>query len=186
MPKRYDDDKPQKSWREIDRAKDGSAHRKPTGGGMNPSKQARADSASKAYKSKLDSFFDGDGIAPEHAKEKLSKIQDTSDTGKARAKAIKNIKEAKTSTALNKAFAAFLKKWELPTDYEILSQALNCSDETYIEQSLDLLDAMFDDNRIPKQMQLLEQRLRKVKTLADDPDLQDKADALIKKLRLFK
>ena len=186
MPKRYDDDKPQKSWREIDRAKDGSAHRKPAGGGMTPVKQARADSASKVYKSKLDAFFDGDGKAPEHVKEKLSKIRDTSDAGKARAKAIKAIKEAKTSSALDKAFAAFLKKWELPSDYDLLSQALNCGDETYIEQSLDLLESMFDDNRVPKQIQLLEQRLRKVKTLADDPDLQDKAAALIKKIRLFK
>ena len=186
MPKRYDDDKPQKSWREIDRAKDGSAHRKPTGASMNPFKQARADSASKVYKSELDAFFDGDGNAPAHIKKKLEKIQDTSETGKARAKAIKMIKDAKTSSALDKAFAAFLKKWEMPPDYDILSQALNCGNETYIEQSLDLLETLFDDSRVPKHIQLLEQRLRKVKTLADDPDLQDKAAALIKKLRLFK
>ncbi len=186
MPKRYDDDKPKKSWREIDRAKDGSAHRKPESGGMNPFKQTRADSASKVYKSKLDSFFDGDGKAPAHVTEKLSKIQDTSDTGKARAKAIKAIKEAKTSSALDKAFGAFLKKWELPPDYDILSQALNCGDENYVTQSLDMLETMFAENRIPKHIQLLEQRLRKVKTLADDPDLQDRAAALMKSLRLFK
>jgi hypothetical protein len=186
MPKRYDDEKSRRSWREIDRAKDGSAHRAPDKPQMNPFKQSRADAASKVYKSKLDAFFEGDAAAPGHVKEKLSKIQDTSAEGKARAKALKAIKDAKTSTALDKAFAAYLKKWDLPPDFDILSQALNCGDETYVEQSLDMLEQMFKENRVPKHIQLLEQRLRRVKSLAEDPDLQDKAAALMKTLRLFK
>ena len=186
MPKRYDDDKPKRSWREIDRSKDGSAHRAPDRPKMNPFKQARADAASKVYKSKLDAFFDGEAAAPVHVKEKLSTLQDTSDTGKARAKALKTIKDAKTSSALDKAFGAYLKKWELPPDFDILSQALNCGDESYVAKALDMLEEMFQANRVPKHTQLLEQRLRRVKTLADDPDLQDKAAALMKTLRLFK
>ena len=58
MPRDYDSDKPKRSWRDIDRNKDKSAHRKEDRPPMNPFKQARADSASKVYKSKLDSFFD--------------------------------------------------------------------------------------------------------------------------------
>jgi hypothetical protein len=152
---------------------------------MNPFKQTRADSASKVYKSKLDNFFEGDGKSPDHVREQLSNIKETSPEGKARAKALKAIKDAGTSSALDKAFAAFLKKWEMPPDYDVLSQALNCGDEEHIGLALDMLEEMFGERRVPRQLQLLEQRLRKVKTLAEEPELQDKAAKLIKDLRLF-
>jgi hypothetical protein len=185
MPRDYDSDKPKRSWRDIDRQKDKSAHRDPDRPKMNPFKQARADSASKVYKSKLGAFFDGDAEAPEHVRQKLSEIDETSAEGKARTKALKAIKDAATSSALDKAFGAYLGKWEMPPDYDILSQALNCGDETFVAEALELIEAMLADNRVPKRLQLLEQRLRRVKTLADDPDLQDKAGSLLKTLRLF-
>lgn len=185
MPRHYDDDRPKRSWREIDKNKDRSQHRKEDQGPKNPLKQARSDSASKVYKAKLDSFFDGDGKAPDHVREKLAGITETSEDGKTRAKALKNIKDAATSSALDKAFGAFLKKWEMPPDYDILSQALNCGDEEHIRVALDMLEQMFKEKRVPRHVQLLEQRLRKVKTLADDSDLQDKAAVLMKELRLF-
>lgn len=185
MPRNYDSDRPKKSWKELDNNKDRSAHRAPDKPAMNPFKQARADSASKVYKSKLDAFFDGDGKAPTMIKEKLATIQDTSEEGKARIAAIKAIKDASTSTALDAAFGAYLEKWELPLDFDVLSQALNCGDESYVEASLNTLEKMFADKRAPKHVQLLEQRLRRVKTLAEEPALQDKAAALMKTLRLF-
>ena len=180
-----DYDKPKRSWREIDRQKDSSAHRDPHQPKMNPFKQARADSASKVYKSKLDAFFDGDGTAPEHVRQKLSEIEETSEEGKARAKALKAIKNSSTSSALDKAFHAYLKKWELPPDYDILSQALNCSEERYVGMALEQIEMLLAQNRVPKRVQLLEQRLRKVKSLSDDPDQQAKAASLLKTLRLF-
>ena len=185
MPRDYDDDRPKKSWRELDRNKDRSAHRAPDKPAMNPKKQARSEAASKAYKSKLDAFFEGDGKAPAVIKDKLANLQDTSEEGKARTLALKHIKDATTSSALDKAFGDFLKKWELPSDYDVLSQALNCGDESYVEAALDLLEKMFADKRVPKHIQLLEQRLRRVKTLAEEPALQDKAQVLLKSLRLF-
>ncbi len=185
MPRDYDSDKPKRSWRDIDRQKDSSAHRAPDKTRMNPFKQARADSASKVYKSKLDAFFEGDGTAPEHVREKLSRISETSEEGKARAKALKAIKDAVTSSALDKAFGAYLKKWDMPPDYDILSQALNCGDDEYVGQALDMIEEMFASNRTPKRVQLLEQRLRKVKSLSEEPDQQEKAEGLLKTLRLF-
>jgi hypothetical protein len=185
MPRNYDDDRPKKTWRELDNAKDRSAHRAPDKTPMSPFKQARADSASKSYKSKLDAFFDGDGKVPTIVKDKLANIQDTSLEGAARTLAIKAIKDASTSHALDEAFARFLEHWELPFDFDVLSQALNCGDESYIAAALDTIDKMFKDKRIPKHVQLLEQRLRRVKTLSEEPDLQEKAAALMKTLRLF-
>lgn len=184
MPGNYDD-KPKKSWRELDRNKDRSSHRAQDRPQMNPSKQARADSASKVYKSKLDAFFEGEASAPGIVKDKLTQIQDTSKEGKARIAALKAIKDASVSSALDAAFDEYLKNWELPFDYDILSQALNCGDESHVSAALDMLEKMFADKRIPKHAKLLEQRLRRVKTLAEEPDIQDKAAALMKTLRLF-
>jgi hypothetical protein len=179
------DDKPKRSWREIDKKKDSSKHRQQDRKPMSPHKTARAASASKVYKSKLDAFFSGDGKVPEHVKEKVDALQTTSGEGKARANALKAIKDANTSSAADKAVAAYLKKWELPPDFDVLSQVLTCSDEDYILDAMEIMDKIIKENRVPRRIQLLEQRLRRVKTLADDPDLQEKADQLIKKLRLF-
>lgn len=184
MPRDYD--KPKRSWREIDKKKDGSQHRPAERKPFHPNQQARAESASKVYKSKLDAFFDGEGKAPAHVKEKFAAIEDTSKAGKERTAALKKIKDAGTSGAADKAIAAYLKKWELPPDFEILAQALMCGDESYVEQAMVLLEEMFKNNRVPKRTQLLEQRLRRVKTLIDDDDLEEKATHLIRTLRLFK
>jgi hypothetical protein len=183
MPRDYD--KPKRSWREIDKKKDSSKHRQQGDKPMNPHKTARAESASKVYKSKLGAFFDGDGKAPEHVKEKIDSLQTTSKEGKARANALKAIKDANTSSAADKAVAAYLKNWELPPDFEVLSQVLTCSDEDYILDAMEIMDKIISANRLPRRVQLLEQRLRRVKTLAEDPDLQEKADHLTKKIRSF-
>ena len=183
MPKHYD--RPKRSWREIDKMKDGSAHRQPDKKPLPAHKKARAESASKVYKSKLDAFFDGEGKAPEHVKEKMAAVETTSKGGKERAAALKAIKDAGTSGAADRAVEAYLEKWELPPDFEILNQVLQCSDESYVEQAMDMLEAMFRDKRVPKRTQVLEQRLRRVKTLIDDEDLEEKATALIRTLRLF-
>jgi hypothetical protein len=185
MPRDYDDDKPRRSWREIDRNKDKSKHRREEREIMAPHKKARAESASKVYKSKLDAFFEGEGKAPASVKEKLDALEDTSKSGKERTAALKAIKDAGTSSAADKAVGDYLEKWDLPFDFEILCQVLSCSDEEYVRIAMDDLDTMLTDKRIPRRTQLLEQRLRRVKTLSEDPDLVEKADELIRALRIF-
>lgn len=179
------DDKPKRSWRDIDKKKDSSKHRQSDNRPMSRQKKVRAESASKVYKSKLDAFFEGEGRAPAHVKDKIDTLKPTSKEGKARAAALKAIKDANTSSAADKAVSAYVKKWELPPDFEVLSQVLTCSDEDYVLEALEFIERLVAEGRAPRRVQLLEQRLRRVKTLADDSDLQDKADELVKKLRLF-
>lgn len=185
MPRDYDDDRPKRSWREVDRNKDRSKHRQPDRPQMSQKKKVRADSASKVYKSKLDAFFEGDGKAPTHAKEKLEAIKETSAGGKERTDALKAIKDATTSSAADKAVAAYLDKWELPPDYDVLSQVLTCSDEEYVMTAMEMLATMLNDKRVPRRTQVLEQRLRRVKTLSDDPELADRAGEIMQLLSLF-
>jgi oligoribonuclease (3'-5' exoribonuclease) len=185
MPRDCDDDKPKRSWREIDQMKDRSKHRQADKTGLSPQKQTRANSASKVYKSQLDSFFDGAGQAPTYAKEKLKSLETNSEQGEKRIALLKAIKEAATSSAADHAVLEFLKEWELPPDYDVLSQVLLCSDERYLRQAMALLNDLLEQHRVPKRTQVLEQRLRRIKSLSDDLELQTQADALQKKLRLF-
>ena len=185
MPRDYDSDRPKRSWREIDRGKDRSAHRKEDRPKMNPFKQARADGASKVYKSRLDGFFDGDGKAPAHVKEKLDALKDTSPQGKKRMAAIKKIKEASLSSSRDDAVAAYLEEWALPADYDMLIEVLSCSDEEYVEMALEKIGELLRANRPPKRTTLLDQRLKRVATLAEEPTVVDMAKDLVKQLRLF-
>ncbi|MCP4605016.1 MAG: hypothetical protein GY847_31590 [Proteobacteria bacterium] len=185
MPRDYDDDRPKRSWREIDRKKDSSKHRKEDRQSIAPHAKVRAASASKVYKSKLDAFFDGEGKAPAHVKEKLAALDSTSQEGKERASALKTIKDAGTSSAADKAVTTYLKKWELPPDFDILAQVLTCSDEDYVKTALEMLEEMFAEKRVPRSPKIVEQRLRRVKNLSDDPDLAEKAGELMRTLRLY-
>ncbi|MCU0662020.1 MAG: hypothetical protein MUC50_06805 [Myxococcota bacterium] len=180
-----DDDKPKRTWREIDAKKDRSAHRKEDKPVGSPFAQARADSASKVYRSKLDAFFEGDGKAPEVVRGKLEALTDTSPEGKKRTAALKLIKDAATSSQADGAVRAFLSEFELPLDYDILSQVLLCSDDDYVGAALHLLEAMMNEKRVPSRVALLEQRLKRVKSLSEVSEQQKAADRLIKQLRLF-
>jgi aminopeptidase N len=182
MPRDYD--KPKKSWREIDSRKDQSAHRRDDRPGKNPFAQARANNASSMYRAELDSFFDGEGKAPAHMREKFAALTDSKE-GKERKTAAAKIVDAKTSSAKTAAVKDYLKKWELPPDYSILAEVLLCSDDLLVEQALDEIDKMFDANRIPKRKALLEQRFKSLVSLTDDEDVEEKASALLKKIRIF-
>ena len=180
-----DYDKPKRSWREVDQRKDQSAHRREDRPGMNPMKQARANNASKLYKSQLDSFFDGDGKVPKGLKDKFAALEN-SEEGAARKEAAQKIINAKSSAAKTKEVKAYLEKWALPPDYGLLAEVLACNDEELQEQALDEIGSLFDDNRVPKRTSILEQRLKSLLSLADDEDIEEKAQKLLKRLRLFK
>ena len=185
MPRDYDSDKPKKSWSEIDKQKDRSLHRREERPALNPSKRVRADSASKVYKSQLDRFFEGDGAAPAQVKSKLAAIEDVSPEGVARKAAVQKIKDAVTSSAKRAAVADYLARWELPPDHDVLVEVLACDDDGYIALALKIVDNLLSANRPPRRTTILEQRLKRIVTLSEEPANQNTAKELIKKLRVF-
>jgi hypothetical protein len=187
MPREYDRNKRNKSWREIDRGKDRSAHRKEDRPRVPPNQQARSESASKVYRSKLDAFFDGDGKPPEQIREKLGQLEAKAPApgGRERIAALKAIKDAGTSSAVTKAVRAYLDKWELPPDHDVLVQVLTASDDDYVAAALELIGELLGANRPPRRTTLLEQRLKRIVSLGEEPELQDRAKAILKQLRLF-
>ena len=105
--------------------------------------------------------------------------------GKQRLAALKKIKDAGTSSAVTKAVAAYLKKWELPPDHDVLVQVLTASDEDYVADALELIGELLAANRPPRRTTMLEQRLKRIVSLGEDPALQERAREVLKQLRLF-
>lgn len=185
MPRDYDSDRPKKSWSEIDKQKDRSLHRREERPAMGQKKQARADGASKVYKSQLDRFFDGEGRAPAQVKNKLAAIEDVSPDGLARKAAAQRIKDAATSSAKRDAVKEYLAKWELPPDHDLLVEVLACDDDEYVATALKIVDELLSANRPPHRTTMLEQRLKRIVSLSEEPSVQNAAKELIKKLRVF-
>ena len=180
-----DDERPRKSWREIDKQKDRSLHRREERPPLNPNRKARADSASKVYKSQLDRFFEGEGKAPAQVKSKLAAIEDVSPDGLARKAAVQRIKDAATSAAKREAVKEYLARWELPPDHDVLAEVLACDDDGYVAIALAMIDELLSSNRPPRRTTTLEQRLKRIVTLSEEPSVQSAAKELVKKLRVF-
>lgn len=185
MAKDDDGDRPKRSWRDIDKQKDRSAHRKEERPAMSRQKQVRADNASKLYKAQLDRFFEGDGAAPKQVKDKLGALDDVSEDGLARKAALQAIRDAATSSAKRAAVSAYLARWELPPDHDVLAEVLACDDDDYIAKALALIEGLLDANRPPRRTTTLEQRLRRIVSLGETPSVQEKAKELVRKLRTF-
>ncbi len=169
MPRYDDEDRPRRSWREIDRKKDGSVHvdradpykKKKTG--------ARVDGRSKSYRSALDTFFDG-GSLPE----RFEKLGDTKEKlkgkGSKRQKALRELKEAVATSDVKKALAVYLKTdSELPRDVDALLNVLQHPDEGLVQRAIEMLDEMSNERPL-KRVELLRQRLRRVEDLAEESE----------------
>ena len=179
------DDRRERDWRAIDRNKDRSRHRQEDRpAGRDPRRAARAASASQVYRSKLDSFFDGDGAAPPHVKEKLAAL-DASPQGKKRKAALEAIQNAATSTAVARATSAFLAGYELPPDHDVLVQVLTSGDEEHQRAALDAVGELLENGRPPRRTAVLEQRLKRIIDLGEEPDVIERAEAVLGRLRAF-
>ena len=134
------DDRPKKSWRELDRAKDKS---RVTGEPRNfDDRKSYMDGKSRAtekYKSNLDALFGGGAALPEALRAKLG-MEPESEESKARKKAI----EAISKTPTQKAIAAFVTEGhEWPNDPRILMGCLGITDEKLIQPVLAALIVHF-------------------------------------------
>jgi hypothetical protein len=179
-----DTERPKRSWRDVDRNKDRSAHRKEDRPPIRDAKrQARADSASKVYRSKLDAFFDGDGAAPAQIKGKLAGLDESSAEGKERQAVLDEIKAATTSMATAKAVRRYLERWKLPPDHDVLVQAVGSAEEEHQRLALEQIAELLGRGRVPRRTAVLEQRLKRVIDLGEEPDITALAEAVLAQLR---
>lgn len=165
-----------KSWRDKDRDKDKSAHRReeiPRG------RAPRVETATATYKRQLDAFFDR-GVVPEGVRDKLP--ASASGEGSERQKQVRAIREAKTPKDLEKAVDALLAASEMPDDMELVLRILEHSKDSVLLPALAQVEAFLDSGKPLPRKKLFLERLKGLEFTSFDPRVQMKSQALVGRL----
>ncbi|MBI5546644.1 MAG: hypothetical protein HY901_22405 [Deltaproteobacteria bacterium] len=182
MAKRdIDDDRPKRSWREVDKMRD-------KGGSARQRQEDRAQErlqrspVYEQYKAKVSKLLGGEDL-PDMVREKL----DPSGALKARDDLLKKIKKVATEDrkAWAEAVTEFVDKFDMPEDAYLLVDLLDHPKDRVVEKSLDQLEVLakagaLTGSKCPKS---IDQRLRSLEMMGSDPDVQAKAKGLREKLR---
>ena len=172
-----DSDRPKKSWREIDAAKDRSLHRRDDRPKMGGKAQQRSQAAQHQYRAALDKLFEGGGASGGWSKVLPEMPQDPASEG--RQELLRAVRAATGRAAVEAAVTALLGRFELPDDPDVLSQVLLHGDDGVVRSALGKLDALVP-LRAAAGKAVLRTRLR---TLEDDPDRDHDVRELAGKLR---
>ena len=159
-----DDERPKKSWREIDKGREGSSHRKTrTDPGERAKERASKTAAYSKYKNQLDKLWTGGGELPDSLKEKLGPASKETE---ARKKLLADLK----SNPSPKTLANFVKEGhELPDDVRLLMSLLEVRDEPLLRTVLQRLKELILEGNKPNRA-LLGQRLTSIEVLAEDEE----------------
>ncbi|HEY3448151.1 MAG TPA: hypothetical protein VGK67_17470 [Myxococcales bacterium] len=182
MAKRdLDDDRPKRSWRDIDKMRD-------KGGGRQKAQEERAQQRMERspmyeqYKAKVAKMLGGEEM-PDAVREKL----DPTGELKVRDELLKKIKKVGTEDRKQWAelVTEFVGKFEMPEDAYLLVDWLDHPKDRVVEKSLNQLETLATSGALagPKCPKSMDQRLRALEMMGTDPDVQAKAKALRERLR---
>ncbi len=166
-----------KSWRDIDRGRDKSAHRDDRGSSRGGPKQ-RVESATAAYKRKLSKFFD-EGVVPEHLKERLGSDEAPSE----RQTLIRAIRQAESGRPLVKAVDAYLASYEMFDDMDLLLRVLEHPKDPVLLQAIEQIEAYVESGQAVPRKDLYRRRLEGLEFSSFDPRVQRRSQTLVGKLR---
>lgn len=170
------DDRPRKSWREIDKAKDRSAHRKdekPSAGEKQSTQRSQ-----KTYRSKLDQLFES-GKVGELLEDK--EFSDVNSGGQSRIKMLRKITSAEDPKSITKAVDEYLASFELPDDVDVLAKILEHREPDRQKEAMQRLLGLIDEFH-PRRMRAFIGRLKFIRDVGDDPEMTDLAVKLLEKV----
>jgi len=176
-----DDDRPKRSWRDIDRARGRSRHTSGDKPDYAREKLERSQ-AYREYKSNLDKFFSGGaGAAPEG----LRGLLDPTGAKSARAKDLEALQKASAEDRGKWAelAKAFVEKHELPADPYLLTELAGHPSEEVAAKAVATLRQLKEDEALKKVPPSLDQQLRSLEMTAEDDDLREAAKSLRELLR---
>ena len=175
MPNDDKGDRPRKSWREIDKGRDG----KRSGRTSSDRERERFEktTAYTRYKTNLEKVFSG-GELSESMRDRL----DPTGKGKARDVLLKKVREAEDSRSFAEAIDALLAQEEFPDDPYLLDRALDHPRIPVVLKALERLLALAAEGKLVKPPASLKQRLASLELTSDDPEVQEQSQALKRKL----
>ncbi len=176
-----------KSWREIDRGRDGSAHRSsPRDRDQRRDETAQANAAAKQYRSALEALFspkveaeDKPVVLPKTAARIVLPPNPDADPKHAeRRRLLGKVLTATGAASITRAADAFIAAgFTFPEDQETHVQLLEHADEERVREAIAKLAAIFA-GELPKRRPIIEQRLRRIEDQADEQDTRQAAAAL--------
>jgi hypothetical protein len=170
-----DDERPRKSWREIDKQKDRSQHRRDEKPVV---EKKRGPGSQKSYRAQLDRLFETGKIADLVAAKEGTDPAKAGEAGENRIKMLGAIKRAMDRESITRELDAYLAKFgELPDELDILEKAL---DHRKLDLQIDAMrriDALLDREQ-PRRKRTMVGQLKLIRDVSGD----DEAIALAKKL----
>ncbi|MBN2358414.1 MAG: hypothetical protein JXR83_03115 [Deltaproteobacteria bacterium] len=165
-------ERPKRSWREIDRARDLKHERK----APLPSAQTTLKgTAAKRYRSQLDRIFAGGGL-PDEIKRQAPGFADVEPT--ARQQLVDAVLAATSPAEIETAVDALLATEPMPGDPMLLVKILAHPKRAHAKPALaSLLDAL--ESGRPQNANLLKSRVQALRLVDDDDDLQRLADCVL-------
>lgn len=175
-----EDKKRKRSWREIDRQKDRSYHRREEAKLPFPDQKR----SNKAYKAELERFFDS-GVASQRIKTLMKETAKTnpiaSQESGDRIACVRKVRSAETFDEFISAVDELRDKYGLPSDLEILSRVLEHPDQDTVRDALTILMDL-----VPRmsllQLKSIEMRLDALEMSTEDPDTLDLLQDLREKI----
>ncbi len=178
-PRGDDDDRPKKSWKEIDQMRDGSSRRRRDKPDVGTSRRQQSNEY-RSYKSQLNKMFDGGGL-PDALKDQLDDGDAFVEEAKARKAARDAILAARTAVDVLAALAAHREAHGFPEDEEVLAKLLDLEDEETVMEAIQTIERLAGEGQLARASSL-KARLKTVQMMIDEPEIQDAARALLRKL----
>jgi hypothetical protein len=172
-----DEERPRKSWREIDNARDRSAHRReerPAGA----AERKRGPGSQKSYRATLDRLFETGKIAD------LVRGPGASDgpESESRIRMLARIEKAMDRDSICREVDAYLAKFgELPDDLEVLGKVLEHRDAERQREAMQRIDKLLDSAH-PKRQRAMVAQLKIIRDLAYDKEMVQLATKLLGRL----
>ncbi|MBI5509919.1 MAG: hypothetical protein HY903_14280 [Deltaproteobacteria bacterium] len=171
-----DDDRPKRSWREIDQMRDGSAHRKEPKRAGGPSPRGERSQAYRSYKSQLNKLFDGGGALPDALKQQLEERGVAKDASKKKT-LTDAIVTASTPKAVLAALEAYKAEYGFPENEEVMAKLLDLSDQSIVLEAVRTIGLLKTGGRL-KRPNALKARLKTLELTNDEPEVREAAKAL--------
>ena len=175
-----DEDRPRKSWREIDKARDGSSHRKDRPDASMLTRRSSGRSQ-KSYRAALDRLFDSGKIADLVEQKDPSEAKPMDTEAESRLKMLRKIQDATDRDEVTRTADAYLKQFDLPQDMDILPRLLEHRDPEVQLQTMTRMDELLDTLR-PKRTRAIVGQLKMIRDFADEQEMMALANKLIDRL----
>jgi hypothetical protein len=171
-----DDERPRKSWRDIDKMRDHSAHRKDERAPAAERKSGRG--SQKSYRAALDRLFETGKIA-ELVEQKTGVA---AEEGESRIKLLGRIEKAIDRDSICREVDAYLAQFnELPEDLEILGKILEHRDPELQRRAMEVISRLLEREQ-PKRRRTMVAQLKIIRDAGYDKEMVALATSLLQRL----